>query len=545
MKKIKTMTIFGTRPEAIKLAPVIDGLKQSPNFESVLVTTGQHREMLGQALDQFGITPDYNLGIMQPGQAVADVTVDSLRGVEEIISGEKPDLVLVQGDTTSAFAGSLAAFYQKVEIGHVEAGLRTYDKYRPFPEEINRSLITQLSDIHFVPTPTAWECLRREGIPDSCIFITGNTVIDSLFHVIKPDYKFANQTLRKIGDDCRLLVVTAHRRENFGRPLKEICAGVLEITQRFPDVVVVFSVHSNPKVNLPVRGMLGAAPRIHLVEPLDYADMANLLSRSYLVLTDSGGLQEEAPALAKPVLVLRDRTERPEAVQAGMAKLIGTSSKAIVSNTSKLLSDAGSYSVMSQGLSPFGDGKAAGRIINAIEFLHKMRPKRPSPFLSIMPKPVTDDGVIDDRPMSNDLFYMQLDEMIEKARQERQTVSIATFDFSLGDRDQFTRAVRAITRGLRETDTATAVEGIEGKRLVLVLPGAGKQEAKIAVQRLQGHLAKSFGGRRAGDRTLGGLRADLIDNLERQLKIEIKTFGSGKETGQDASGQLRAGRKNT
>ncbi len=385
MKKIKTLTVFGTRPEVIKLASLILALDRSPNFDSVLVATGQHREMLGQALEQFGINPGYNLDIMRPGQSLSDVTVDCLRGVEEIISIEKPDMVLVQGDTTTAFASCLAAFYQKVEIGHVEAGLRTNDKYRPFPEEANRSLITRLADIHFAPTRTAWESLRREAVPEDRLFITGNTVIDALFAVISPMYRFQNPALAAVGGADRLLVITAHRRENFGGPLREICGAIRELTARFADIEVVFSVHRNPKVRIPVNQLLAGSDRVHLVEPLVYADMANLLSRCHLVLTDSGGLQEEAPALAKPVLVLRDKTERPEAVQTGLSRLIGTRRQAIVSATSELLENRSAYGAMARGLSPFGDGRAAGRIIAAIEYFHQLRPGRPGQFAGLEP----------------------------------------------------------------------------------------------------------------------------------------------------------------
>ncbi len=385
MKKIKTLTVFGTRPEVIKLASLIQTLDRSPNFDSVLVATGQHREMLGQALEQFNINPGYNLDIMRPGQSLSDVTIDCLRGVEEIISIEKPDMVLVQGDTTTAFASCLAAFYQKVEIGHVEAGLRTYDKYRPFPEEANRSLITRLADIHFVPTRTAWESLRREAVPEDRLFITGNTVIDALFEVINPKYHFQNPALAAVGGADRLIVITAHRRENFGGPLREICGAIRELTARFADIEVVFSVHRNPKVRIPVNQLLEGSDRVHLVEPLVYADMANLLSRCRLVLTDSGGLQEEAPALAKPVLVLRDKTERPEAVQTGLSRLIGTRRQAIVSATSELLENRSAYSAMARGLSPFGDGRAAGRIIAAIEYFHQLRPGRPGQFAGLEP----------------------------------------------------------------------------------------------------------------------------------------------------------------
>ncbi|MHB8793740.1 MAG: non-hydrolyzing UDP-N-acetylglucosamine 2-epimerase [Thermoleophilia bacterium] len=515
------MTIFGTRPEVIKLAPIISKLEESPNFDSVLVTTGQHREMLGQALSQFGIEPDYNLDIMQPDQGVSDVTVSSLRGVEELINTEKPDLVLVQGDTTTAFAGCLAAFYQKTPVGHVEAGLRTYDKYKPFPEEINRSMITQLADLHFVPTVTAWESLRNEGVDADRIFITGNTVIDALFQVVKPSYEFSNPVLRGIGKEGkRLVVVTSHRRENFGQPILDICSSIMEIVDRFEDIEVVFSVHRNPKVRVPIQSLLADKERIHLVDPLDYIDMANLLSKAYLVMTDSGGLQEEAPALAKPVLVLRDLTERPEAVQAGLARIVGTSKHAIVGAATELLTNITSYTAMTQGISPYGDGMAASRIISAIEYKNGMRANKPAPFVSRMVTPVTGDQMIEERPLSDELFYQQLDERIRRAKKERQRVSVATFDMENTDREQFAEAVRAITRSLRKTDTAAA---LEGKRLVLVLPGAGKQQAQRTTDRLLKNLTGPLRGRREEDK-LETQSHDRVEQLIKTINIKIKTY---------------------
>lgn len=500
---IKTLIIFGTRPEVIKLAPVIRQLEKSDHFSTVVVCTGQHREMLSQALDIFDIKPGYNLDIMQYYQGVSDVTIDSLRGVEELLAVEKPDLVLVQGDTTTAFAGCLAAFYQKIKVGHVEAGLRTYDKYRPFPEEINRSLITQLADLHFVPTETAWESLRREGIPEDALFVTGNTVIDSLFQVISPQYRFTNGLLDKISSNGRrLIVVTAHRRESFGRPLRDMCTSISELAELFPDIEIVFVVHRNPKVHVPVNSMLASRDRIHLVEPLDYADMANLLSRCYMVMTDSGGLQEEAPALAKPVLVLRDVTERPEAVRAGMARVVGTSRKSIIEAAAELLTNPSSYAAMAQGMSPYGDGEAARRIVEALGYAYGVCRERPEPFLSQVAAPV-EDGALLTQPVSDELFYKQLDERIERAKRERQRVSVATFDLEKTDRSQFAEAVRAITRSLRETDTAVA---LEGRRLVLVLPGAGEEQAQIATKRIRKRLE-------------GPLKE--IDDM---LNVDVKTY---------------------
>jgi len=521
MKKIKTMTIFGTRPEVIKLAPVVSSLEKSPNFESVLVATGQHREMLGQALDQFDIVPDYNLDIMQANQGVSDVTVNSLRGIEDLISNEDPDLVLVQGDTTTAFAGCLAAFYQRTAVGHVEAGLRTYDKYKPFPEEINRSMITQLADIHFVPTVTAWESLRRESVDAEKIFITGNTVIDALFNAVKKDYIFANPSLDGICQNGRrVIVVTSHRRENFGRPILDICGSILDLTERFDDIEIVFLVHRNPKVSIPVRSMLGDKERIHLIDPLGYMDMANLLAKSYLVMTDSGGLQEEAPALAKPVLVLRDLTERPETVQAGQARIVGTARHAIVGSARELLTNAASYAAMIHGVSPYGDGQASARIIGAIEYMNGLRMNKPEPFMSATVIPVTGDQLVYEKSISDELFYQQLDERVERAKRERQRVSVTTIDMENTDRSEFIEAVRSITRGLRNTDTAAA---LEGKRLVLVLPGAGEEQAQRATKRLLSNLSGPFLGRREEDRVNGKPHRQAED-LINAMNIKIRTY---------------------
>lgn len=508
-KKIKVMVIFGTRPEVIKLAPVLERLKESDSFDQVLVSTGQHREMLGQALETFNISPDYNLDIMQPGQGVSDVTINSLRGIEDLISIEKPGLVLVQGDTTSAFAGCLASFYQKVPVGHVEAGLRTYDKYRPFPEEINRSLITQLADLHFVPTETAWESLRREGIPEDSMFVTGNTVIDSLFSVINPNYELTDKELNEISSNGRrLILVTTHRRESFGKPLSDICASVSELAERFTDIEIVFTVHRNPKVYTPVKTLLEGRERIHLTEPLDYADMANLLSRCYMVMTDSGGIQEEAPALAKPVLVLRDVTERPEAVRADLARVVGTSPRSILAAAEELLTDTATYTRMSHGISPYGDGESSRRIVEAIEYINGMRLSPPEPFVSKVGLPVAYDSPIITKPISDDLFYRQLDERIERAKRERQRVSVATFDLEKTDREQFAEAIRTITRSLRETDTAVA---LEGKRLVLVLPGAGEKQAYLAAKRIKKRLE------------------DPRNGLENLLSVDVKTYENAEQ----------------
>lgn len=364
---IKVLTIFGTRPEAIKLAPVIRELeKHMESFISRVCVTAQHREMLDPFLELFRIRPDYDLDIMRPNQSLFDVTTRALSGLREILKRERPDLVLVQGDTTTAFAVALAAFYLRVKIAHVEAGLRTEDKYNPFPEEINRRLITHLADLHFAPTERARTNLLREGIRDETIFVTGNTVVDALFMVL--ELTKAEDALRNLGLDPRkrLILVTAHRRESFGAGIMNICLAIREIVARAPEVEVVYPVHLNPNVRSVVHRILDGVERVHLIEPLDYVAFVHLMNRAYLILTDSGGIQEEAPSLGKPVLVLRKATERPEVLEAGAAKLVGTDPENIVQETLRLLEDEDEYQRMATVPNPFGDGHAAERIIRII-----------------------------------------------------------------------------------------------------------------------------------------------------------------------------------
>ena len=366
MKKI--LTIFGTRPEAIKLAPVIKELERRNDvFVSKVCVTAQHREMLDPFLQLFGINPDWDLNIMQPNQSLFDITAKALIKLKEVLEKEKPDLVLVQGDTTTTFTAALAAYYLKIKVGHVEAGLRTLDKYNPFPEELNRRLVGHIADLHFAPTKRAKENLLFEGIPEGSIFVTGNTVVDALFMILarttSEDYlpKALSQPDRK------LILVTAHRRESFGEGIANICLALKEIVKRVPDVEIVYPVHLNPNVREPVYRMLGGVERVHLIEPLDYIPFVHLMKASYLILTDSGGIQEEAPSLGKPVLVLRNITERPEAVEAGAAKLVGTDPQRIVAETLRLLQDPSEYSKMANVPNPFGDGRAALRIADILE----------------------------------------------------------------------------------------------------------------------------------------------------------------------------------
>ncbi|MCC5645988.1 UDP-N-acetylglucosamine 2-epimerase (non-hydrolyzing) [Nostoc sp. CHAB 5824] len=356
--------ILGTRPEAIKLAPVIQVFQKYSSFECQVILTGQHREMVEQVMQLFNIKADYDLEIMQVQQSLNDITCRSLQGLEALFKEKKPDLVVVQGDTTTAFAAALAAFYQKIPIGHVEAGLRTDDIFNPYPEEANRRLISQITQLHFAPTPWAVENLHRSGVLGE-IHMTGNTVIDALLNVA------ATQAVCNVPgldwDSYRVLLATVHRRENWGEPLQAIAQGFLQILDKFPDTALLLPLHRNPTVRVPLQELLGNHPRIFLTDPLDYGELVGAIGRSHLLLTDSGGLQEEAPSLGKPVLVLRDTTERPEAVVAGTAKLVGTTSENIFANAAELLGDPDAYEAMANAINPFGDGHAAERILQIVQ----------------------------------------------------------------------------------------------------------------------------------------------------------------------------------
>lgn len=363
-RKIKVLTIFGTRPEAIKMAPLIKELESRESIDSVVCVTAQHRQMLDQVLQAFSITPDYDLNIMHQGQTLADITVRALTGLQGVIQEVKPDIVLVHGDTTTTFAGALAAFYNQVTIGHVEAGLRTYNKYSPYPEEINRQMVGTMCDLHFAPTEKSAGNLLREGKKKESVFITGNTAIDAMSHTVKEDYR--HEVLDWVGDD-RMILLTAHRRENLGEPMYHIFRAVRRIAEEFPDVKVVYPIHMNPLVRKIAGETLGNIERVRLIEPLEVVDFHNFINRSYLILTDSGGIQEEAPTLGKPVLVLRDTTERPEGIEAGTLKMAGTDEETIYAMTKELLTDSELYRSMSVAKNPYGDGRASIRIADAIE----------------------------------------------------------------------------------------------------------------------------------------------------------------------------------
>lgn len=368
---MKVMSVFGTRPEAIKMCPLVKELERAENIESIVCLTGQHKEMLQQVIDIFETKVDYNLNIMKPSQTLTTITSSILEGMEPILIKEKPDIVLVHGDTTTSFAVALAAFYQQIPVGHVEAGLRTYDKYSPFPEEMNRSLTGRIAELHFAPTENNKSNLLRENITRN-VFVTGNTVIDAFKTTVKKDYEFKDEGLRKINlDGKRCILMTAHRRENLGQPLRNICNAVKRIVEKFDDIEVIYPVHLNPAVQNTAKEILGQTDRIHLVAPLDVEDMHNLMDRSFLVMTDSGGLQEEAPACGVPVLVLRTETERPEAVEAGTVKVVGVDEDVIVEEAVKLLTQPAEYDKMAKAVNPYGDGHACERIVSHIAEWYK------------------------------------------------------------------------------------------------------------------------------------------------------------------------------
>lgn len=383
-KKIKVMTVFGTRPEAIKMAPVVLELAKHPDkIVPVVTVTAQHRDMLDQVLNLFQIKPDHDLDIMAAGQTLFDITSRAMMGLDKVLQEEKPDIVLVHGDTTTTFAGALASYYHQVSVGHVEAGLRTHNKYSPFPEEMNRKLTGSIADLHFAPTDTSEQNLLAESVDSERIFVTGNTVIDALHKTVNDDFQFEDEVLQGIDfKNKRIVLLTTHRRENLGEPMRHVYRAMRRLVDEFEDVEIVFPVHKNPKVREVVQEELGGLSKVHLIDPLDYEPFANLMHRSYLILTDSGGVQEEAPALGKPVLVLRDTTERPEAVAAGTVKLIGTDEKVVYDEAKLLLTDRDEYSRMSEACNPYGDGKASQRIIQAILYHYGLAEEKPEPFVA-------------------------------------------------------------------------------------------------------------------------------------------------------------------
>lgn len=368
IKKLKLMTVFGTRPEAIKMCPLVLEMRKYPEYiQPIVAVTAQHREMLDQVLDLFGIVPDYDLNIMTSGQTLYDVTTRALMGLKPVMEEAKPDMVLVHGDTTTTFAGALAAFYAQIPVGHVEAGLRTGNKYSPYPEEMNRKLTGAIADMHFAPTATSKGNLLKENVNPASILITGNTVIDALQTTVHGDYHFADEDFNRVfATGHKLILMTTHRRENLGEPMRHVYRALKSVLETHENVEAIFPVHKNPKVREIVNQELGHLSRVHLIEPMDYEPFANLMAKVDIVLTDSGGIQEEAPALGKPVLVLRDTTERPEAVEAGTVKLVGTAYEDVLQETNRLLDDDEHYRSMAEAANPYGDGKACERIIKAI-----------------------------------------------------------------------------------------------------------------------------------------------------------------------------------
>ncbi|GAJ27283.1 UDP-N-acetylglucosamine 2-epimerase [Liquorilactobacillus sucicola DSM 21376 = JCM 15457] len=379
MKKIKVMTVFGTRPEAIKMAPLVLALKKhSDEFEAITVVTAQHREMLDQVLKTFNIQPDYDLNIMHANQTLGEITASVLQLLDRVLVENKPDIVLVHGDTTTTFAASVAAFYQRIPLGHVEAGLRTWNKYSPYPEEMNRQMTDVLSDLYFAPTKQSKNNLLEEGHDKEKIFVTGNTAIDALKETIHEGYE--HDALKEIEAQHKIILLTMHRRENLGEPMKNVFAAVRDVLLNHPEVDVIYPMHLNPKVRETAREILGDIERVHLIEPLDVVDFHNLSARSYFIMTDSGGVQEEAPALGKPVLVLRDTTERPEGVAAGTLKLIGTDFNSVKKEMEKLLDNQAAYRGMSEANNPYGDGHAAERIIESLRYFFGAQERRPFDF---------------------------------------------------------------------------------------------------------------------------------------------------------------------
>lgn len=361
---IKVMSIFGTRPEAIKMAPLIKELEKRKEIKSIVCVTAQHREMLDQVLDTYKIIPDYDLNIMKQGQTLGDVTTRALNGLEKVIREVKPDIVLVHGDTTTTFAGALAAFYNQVAIGHVEAGLRTWDKYSPFPEEMNRQMVDCMTDMYFAPTNLSKENLLKENREKSKIYVTGNTAIDAMLTTV--DENYTHPELEFIKDKERLILLTSHRRENLGEPMRNIFRAIKRIMDEFEDVKVIYPIHKNPIVREIANEVFAGSDKIHLIEPLEVFDFHNFQNKSYMIMTDSGGIQEEAPSLGKPVLVLRDTTERPEGIEAGTLKLVGTDEEMIYNEAKKLLTNKEEYNRMSRACNPYGDGHASKRIVDAI-----------------------------------------------------------------------------------------------------------------------------------------------------------------------------------
>ncbi|MCI8527198.1 MAG: UDP-N-acetylglucosamine 2-epimerase (non-hydrolyzing) [Oscillospiraceae bacterium] len=380
MKKLKIMSVFGTRPEAIKMAPLVKEIAAHPGMESLCCLTGQHREMLDSVMEIFRLRGDYDLNIMEQRQTLTTITTKTILGMDRVIEEAKPDMILVHGDTSTTFAGALSAFYHQVPVGHVEAGLRTYDPYSPYPEEMNRVLVSDLAELHFAPTRANAENLRKEAVRGE-IFITGNTAIDAMKTTVRDDFQFSTPELNCLDFAARrVIVVTCHRRENYGAPMEHIMHAIRDVAETHSDVEVVYPVHLSPKVRECAFGILGGVPRVHLTDPVNVEEMHNLMARCYMVMTDSGGLQEEAPALGKPVLVMRRETERPEAVAAGTARLAGVEREIVARMAAELLDEPAAYTQMARAVNPYGDGSACARIVGAIAWRFGLTAERPADF---------------------------------------------------------------------------------------------------------------------------------------------------------------------
>ena len=381
MKKIKVMAVFGTRPEAIKMCPLVLEMRKYENIIPIVCVTAQHREMLDQVLEIFDVRPDYDLDLMKTRQSLAGITTRVLEGMEQVFQKERPDIVLVHGDTSTSFVAALAAFYEQIKVGHVEAGLRTYDIYSPFPEEMNRQLTGRIANLNFSPTRRNFDNLIKENVSADTIYITGNTVIDALKTTVRPDYEFKDENLKTIDfENRRVIMVTAHRRENLGKPLENICNAIKDIVTQYPDTEVVYPVHLNPAVRETVWSILGDTERVHLIDPIDVEELHNAVARSFMVMTDSGGIQEEAPALAKPVLVLRRETERPEAADAGTVKIAGVDREEITKLAKELLDNEEEYNKMAHAANPYGDGNASERICRALLYEFGITDEKPENF---------------------------------------------------------------------------------------------------------------------------------------------------------------------
>lgn len=533
MEKLKVMSIFGTRPEAIKMAPIINELKNYNSINSVVCVTAQHREMLDQVLEIFKIKPDYDLDIMEQKQTLTKITAKAIQGLDDVLEKEKPDIILVHGDTSTTFCGALTAFYHNIKVGHVEAGLRTYDKYQPFPEEMNRCLTSTLTDLHFAPTSLSKSNLLKENFKADDIFITGNTVIDVLAHTIKEDYEFTNDTLKSINfKEKRIISMTAHRRENLGEPLENICKAIKKILEEFDDVEVIYPVHKNPVVVNTVHEILGNTKGIHLIEPLDLVDMHNMLSRSYLVMTDSGGLQEEVPSMGKPVLVLRNVTERPEGVEAGTLKLVGTDTKVIYESAKELLENKQSYDKMAEAKNPFGDGNASRRIIENILYYFGINKEKSDEFIAVNSTKKEGDNMNNNSQEERMLIFDMMDRGVIKASDAKYLI-VAMNNYTSGNKKERLAVLDMLNRGVITVNDA--------KDLIVVTNTSNYQENNVTdkvnnfidkandvVDKVTGSVAESVVAAEPIIKNVANKFTSAFKNLAEDIKDDIQEAKSKK-----------------